>query len=178
MNSWSISTYSFSIKAEFFLLSHFKVKTGFLTLQCNIHYDWKSVLNIHYVPSYSVFLMHYLLLFSQPSEVSSVTPFHRWGKWSMETDTRGVSCQCTQLVGDSGRSPKPTLLTIWKLPSCNRVRYFYKEMLSCCHWITRRMTEKMTCVCVCVCVCACSLTESYSTLCDPMDCSPPGSSVK
>ena len=29
------------------------------------------------------------------------------------------------------------------------------------------------CVCVCVCVCA----QSCLTLCDPMDCSPPGSSV-
>ena len=31
------------------------------------------------------------------------------------------------------------------------------------------------CVCVCVCVCVC--TQLCSTLCDPMDCSPPGSSV-
>ena len=30
------------------------------------------------------------------------------------------------------------------------------------------------CVCVCVCVCVCSVIP---TLCDPMDCSPPGSSV-
>ena len=30
--------------------------------------------------------------------------------------------------------------------------------------------------CVCVCVCVQSL-QSCSTLCDPMDCSPPGSSV-
>ena len=32
------------------------------------------------------------------------------------------------------------------------------------------------CVCVCVCVCAKSL-QSCPTLWDPMDCSPPGSSV-
>ena len=32
------------------------------------------------------------------------------------------------------------------------------------------------CVCVCVCVCEKSL-QSCSTLCNPMDCSPPGSSV-
>ena len=31
-------------------------------------------------------------------------------------------------------------------------------------------------VCVCVCVCA-KLLQSCLTLCDPMDCSPPGSSV-
>ena len=30
---------------------------------------------------------------------------------------------------------------------------------------------------VCVCVRACSVTQSYLTLCDPMDCSPSGSSV-
>ena len=33
----------------------------------------------------------------------------------------------------------------------------------------------MLCVCVYVCVCVC--THSRPTLCDPMDCSPPGSSV-
>ena len=37
------------------------------------------------------------------------------------------------------------------------------------------------CVCVCVCVCACArtrmLTQSCPNLCNPMDCSPPGSSV-
>ena len=32
------------------------------------------------------------------------------------------------------------------------------------------------CVCVCVCVCVLS-TQSCLTLCDPMDCSPPGSSA-
>ena len=33
------------------------------------------------------------------------------------------------------------------------------------------------CVCVCMCMCCCLVAESFSTLCDPMDCSPPGSSV-
>ena len=33
------------------------------------------------------------------------------------------------------------------------------------------------CVCVCVCVCLCKVTESCLTLCNPMDCGPPGSSV-
>ena len=32
-------------------------------------------------------------------------------------------------------------------------------------------------VCVCVCVCLCVLTQSCCTLCDPMGCSLPGSSV-
>ena len=30
---------------------------------------------------------------------------------------------------------------------------------------------------VCVCVCVCSVAKSCLTLCDPMDCSPPGSSA-
>ena len=30
---------------------------------------------------------------------------------------------------------------------------------------------------MCVCVCVYSATQSYPTLCDPMGCSPPGSSV-
>ena len=35
------------------------------------------------------------------------------------------------------------------------------------------------CVCVCVCVraCACSVTQSCLTLCNPLDCNPPGSSA-
>ena len=33
------------------------------------------------------------------------------------------------------------------------------------------------CVCVCVCVCARPVAQSSPTLCDPMDCRPPGSSV-
>ena len=39
------------------------------------------------------------------------------------------------------------------------------------------MTAK-DCVCMCVCVCLCVVTKSYLTLCDPMDCSPLGSSVR
>ena len=44
------------------------------------------------------------------------------------------------------------------------------------------LCRECVCVCVCVCVCACMhvhalLTQSCPTLCDPMDCSPPGSSV-
>ena len=30
---------------------------------------------------------------------------------------------------------------------------------------------------ICIYVCACSVTSVMSTVCDPMDCSPPGSSV-
>ena len=35
----------------------------------------------------------------------------------------------------------------------------------------------LLCVCVCVCVCVGSITQSYPTLCNLMDYSPPGSSV-
>ena len=38
------------------------------------------------------------------------------------------------------------------------------------------LVKKWKCVCVCVCVCTLSL-QSCLTLCDPMDCSSPGSSV-
>ena len=38
-------------------------------------------------------------------------------------------------------------------------------------------TEGELSVCVCVCVCVCSVAQSCPTLCNPMDCSPPGSSV-
>jgi len=31
------------------------------------------------------------------------------------------------------------------------------------------------CVCMCVCLCACVYAQSCPTLCDPTDCSPPGS---
>ena len=33
-------------------------------------------------------------------------------------------------------------------------------------------------ICVCVCVCVCVHTQSRPTLCSPMDCSLPGSSVQ
>ena len=33
------------------------------------------------------------------------------------------------------------------------------------------------CVCVCVYMRACSIAQLYPTLCNPMDCGPPGSSV-
>ena len=33
------------------------------------------------------------------------------------------------------------------------------------------------CLCTCVCVCVCLFTQLYPTLCNPMDCSPSGSSV-
>ena len=33
------------------------------------------------------------------------------------------------------------------------------------------------CVCMCLCLCACVYAQSCPTLCDPADCSPPGSSI-
>ena len=46
----------------------------------------------------------------------------------------------------------------WQLPSCNRT-FIYVLLDSC------------------VCVCVCSVTQTCLTLCSPMVCSPPGSSV-
>ena len=45
---------------------------------------------------------------------------------------------------------------------------------------TYNSPPKMWCVCMCVCVCVCVCVKSLQlclTLCNPMDCSPPGSSV-
>ena len=39
------------------------------------------------------------------------------------------------------------------------------------------MTQRVVKELVCVCVCVCSVAQSCPTLCDPMDYSPPGSSV-
>ena len=39
------------------------------------------------------------------------------------------------------------------------------------------VSQERLCVCVCVCVCVCAYVQSCLTLWDPMDCSPPGSSV-
>ena len=50
------------------------------------------------------------------------------------------------------------------------------------HWQTIALglcvqqMEKAYYFCVCVCVCVC-VSQSCPTLCDPMECSPPGSSV-
>ena len=46
-------------------------------------------------------------------------------------------------------------------------------------WVLTAPTNDGVCVCVCVCVhlCTCSVTHSCLILCNPMDCSPPGSSV-
>ena len=53
-----------------------------------------------------------------------------------------------------------------KYPPCKRQLvtswHYYNSILSCF---------------VCVCVCVCVRAQSWATLCDPMDCSPPGSSV-
>ena len=56
---------------------------------------------------------------------------------------------------------------------------------TCCSWIPPEMriwhgsgglcVRVRVCACVCVCVCAC--TQSRPAVCDPVDCSPPGSSV-
>ena len=42
--------------------------------------------------------------------------------------------------------------------------------------IFQSLTKMAVCVCVCVCMCV-LVIQSCLTLCDPMDCSPPGSSV-
>ena len=45
------------------------------------------------------------------------------------------------------------------------------------HFLIKPKREKNLKKMICIYVCACSVTSVMSTLCDPMDCSPPGSSV-
>ena len=58
---------------------------------------------------------------------------------------------------------------------------FYTPILAALVLFLQRITNKFlsspVCVCVCVCVCASSVAQLGPTLCDPTDCSPPGSSV-
>ena len=44
-------------------------------------------------------------------------------------------------------------------------------------WVLKKYMSVCVCVCVCVCSCAHAQLLSCIQLCDPMDCSPPGSSV-
>ena len=58
--------------------------------------------------------------------------------------------------------------------SGSRKKYEYHENKTSFIQLTRAlMVQPYSEVCVCVCVCA----QSCLTLCDPMDCGPPGSSV-
>ena len=57
------------------------------------------------------------------------------------------------------------------------------NMISICSWLSclifkgnQLAGRSRVCVCVCVCVCV-LVTQSCPTLCNPMDCSWPGSSV-
>jgi len=52
---------------------------------------------------------------------------------------------------------------VWDRPS-----FFFSKRE---HWYL------VVCVCVCVCVCLCSVAQLCPTLCKPMDCSLPGSSI-
>ena len=57
------------------------------------------------------------------------------------------------------------------LNSCPKVSYPNKSKC-------QQTKGKIACLCVCVCVCVCVLISQLClTLCDPMDCGPPDSSV-
>ena len=51
-----------------------------------------------------------------------------------------------------------------------------KVLVCCCYYGNLLPPGGSLCVCVCVCVCVC-LLQSHLTLCNPLDCSPPSSSV-
>ena len=62
----------------------------------------------------------------------------------------------------------PSLSNMWQLePKSYRIKGS----------LGTQMIRLPLCVCVCVCVCVCTLSRQCLTLCDPMDYSPPGSSV-
>ena len=71
---------------------------------------------------------------------------------------------CRILVPQPGIKPMPPVV----------------EAQSLNHSATREVPIQMVnqlCVCVCVCVCVCPVAQLCLTLCNPMDCSLPGSSV-
>ena len=59
--------------------------------------------------------------------------------------------------------------------------HLYKKLIFPHRFIAYVNTAKLynlpVCVCVCVCVCACLVVQLCLTLCNPMDCNPPSSSV-
>ena len=60
----------------------------------------------------------------------------------------------------------------------NIVRYIQTGPPCIFHYVSLHLAQSLKCVCVCVCVCVCSsVAQLGSTLCGPMDCSPPGSSI-
>ena len=76
---------------------------------------------------------------------------------------------------------------IWTQVSMHKANAF--QIHPCCckwkifilfKWVSSVELYIYLCVCVCVCVCvhACSVAHSCLTLCDPLDCSLPGFSVR
>ena len=64
-----------------------------------------------------------------------------------------------------------------KLEYLDKLRILSRDS-ECISQILSIVVEDCHLLCVCVCVCVCALVAwSCLTLCDPMDCSPPGSSV-
>ena len=74
---------------------------------------------------------------------------------------------------------KCTIISILIVP--NRSGLIFPWVQAPCNvlsWRGVRGRIHRVCMCVCVvCVCACVHTQSCLTLCNPMDCSPPGFSV-
>ena len=68
-------------------------------------------------------------------------------------------------------------LDIWRAcPSTNKLLTYLVLWESTIQWEfpqNESMMEDFHCCCCCCC-CCCSVTQSYLTLCDPMDCSMPG----
>ena len=82
----------------------------------------------------------------------------------------GVGCHalCQGIFPAQGLNPG--------LLHCRRILYPLRHQGSPNLFIVGQREREKVCVCVCVCVCACARAQSCPTLCNPMDCSLPGSS--
>ena len=88
--------------------------------------------------------------------------------------------KCSQSSGCSMTNTDKGPLKVYKLIGvcvcvCMCVRVRVCALCMCVCVCARACVCMLSRVCVCVCVCVCA--QSCLTLCDPMDCSPPGSSV-
>ena len=68
--------------------------------------------------------------------------------------------------------PSPSPLTHLQRRFWDSPMLHYQQLSPFVCWV-----YSMVWICVCVCVCVCSVVQSCLTLCDLMDCNPPGSSV-
>ena len=95
-----------------------------------------------------------------------------------------VACCLDLLSGKSCHSAARRMVS-WELPVVSIFRICFWPLKkgraflgSCPPAMTEHgLSPRAWCVCLCMCVCVCVHAQSCLTLCDPMDCCLPGSSV-